>query len=70
MAMAYKTKFEHVRRRDAKNEKPWIKSNYHHIVHAQNLKTAMQSGKSNKVVKLKLKRLKTHSRVHSSRCPT
>ena len=28
MAMAYKTEFEHVRRRGAKNKKPWMKSNY------------------------------------------
>ena len=35
----------------------------HHIVHVKHLKMAMKSGKSNKVVKLKLKRLKTHYEI-------
>ena len=61
MAMAYKTEFEHVSRRDAKNEKPWIKNNYHHIVHVKHLKTVTHSSKSNKVMKNKLKQLNKHS---------
>nr|XP_020169790.1 uncharacterized protein LOC109755291 [Aegilops tauschii subsp. strangulata] len=61
MEMSYKNEFKHVSRRDIKNEKPWIKNNYRHIFHVKHLKMAMQSGKSNKAVKIKLKRLKSHS---------
>ena len=61
--MAYKTEFEHLRRCDTKNQKPWIKNKYLHFVHVKHLKMAMQSGKSSKTVKPKLKRLKTHFEI-------
>lgn len=69
MAMTYTTEFEHVIKQDANNKKLWSMIYLHNVL-VKHLKTAMQFGKSNKVVKLKLKWLKTHSRVHSSYCPT
>ena len=46
--MAYKTGFEHVSKRDAKTEKLWTKTYYHHIIHDKPLETRPKPARATK----------------------